>query len=381
MLMRIAYVFFRNRRAGDIGVALQIRAAFLVKRRFLCTGQTDMNRYLCLFTGCEHMTFRRRTGFPVKQQFRVAGSDFTVAVHIRNGEINVLFFDLAGQVVENCLCVIVIGITVHIDVMTFHNRFRTIPNIGHAALRKVGRQMRQRVAYHRLREQIGAEFKGERLVRDVIDGELVIVFTVPCRIVTQLDLDLAVDVRFRFAGQIRVVYHDDGLLLNRVADLNKTRALLQNRQILAVSNHRRCGAHQQALRDRAEVVSAHQIGICRLILFEILHQDCRKAGDVRCRHGSAGIGNIGSRSALASAGRFRCAVDGVNIAARRGDLGLHHKRTRNAPGAEIGHVGILAINLRFRNDRAADLNGAGIVGDAVSCVAFALALDIIGILQ
>ena len=342
MLHVAAHAFVRFR-TGHVNVTFEIRAAVLLKRLFLVCGQLDVNRDFRLAVRRNGVTrgnaFAR---FPVKKQLRVDGGDHFVAVHIGNRQ-NIFLFQfgiLAAQIIEDRLRIEFIGDTVSVDVMALFDHARTVPIIGDAARRKHCGVMQKVSVFDRLREQLGVQFIGQRLIGQVVDREAEVILARLLRIVAQLDLNLAVRCRAGLSGQVGVVriHHDDAGCGDRQTDVRKARALLQDRQIVAVRLHRRRGAHQQALDDRtrAEVGSEFRIG--NGVLAQVFRNKRRKTRDVRRRHGRAAHVAV-----LVGRGHFIAVdtVDGVDIAARRGDLGLHDQRARNAPGAEVGNERVL----------------------------------------
>ena len=381
MLMAQIFVLSRDRDAADVGVTFDVAAAFSrFIDRLLRIGQVDVYRDLCLVVRADYVSLGTCARFPVEKQICVVRGDHFVAVQICDVEVvvGIVHFELAADEIEDRLCVEIVGHAVQIDVVLFRRRF-AVPLIGDAACRKQLRLVGKGVAVvDSLCEQIRAELELERLIGNVVNGELVCIRTGSFRIVAEFDLDLAVRCRAGIRRKVRIVHHDDGLRFDRLADLNKTCALLEDRNVCVAVDHRRCGTHQQALRNRAEVVCVHQVFVRRRLLLEVLHQDRRKTGDVRRRHGRTGEYRV--RGAAAAGVRIGRTEDGIDLTARRRDFRFHDERARNAPGTELRHFGVFTRG--DHGDRLrGDLYAAGVIVDAADGAGGAVLLDRFGILQ
>ena len=379
----VRHAFVGGGHAAHVGEALDVAAVFSVfEDRLLRIGQFDVDRDLRLIVRRNGVTVRNAlAGLPVQEQLRVDGGDQIVPVHIGNFQKEVfVLFAFAGQVIEDRLRVVVVGVAVAVDVVAFRDHGRAVPFIGDAAEREQSRRVHQISVGDRLREEIGLQLERKDLVGEVVEGEAVFVLALSCGIVAQLDLDLAVRIRACVAREARLIHHDNGLRRDRVADFDKTGALLQDRHERVVVDHRRRRRHQQTLCDRTEVVRIRQVRIRRRLLLEVLHQDRRKAGDMRRRHGRAGIADVLVRTGVAVAGSGGRTVQRVDVAARCGDLRLHDQRTRNAPGTEGGNFSVFAVLDHFDFLRG-DLHRSGVIVDAGRGVRGACRLDRLSVSQ
>ena len=82
---------------------------------------------------------------------------------------------------------------------------------------------------------------------------------------------------------------------------------------------------------------------------------------MRRRHGGTAPGNVFVGSAAAVI-RVTGTVDGINVSAGRGNLGLHRQRARNAEGGEVRQFG--KVTQRNRLGHVRNFNGTGVISIA-----------------
>ena len=213
-----------------------------------------------------------------------------------------------------------------------------------------------------LGEEIGAEVEGGRSILQVVDGEAEAVVAGAGGIIAQLHLDLTVGS----AGVGVLIHHDVGAGGNGSAHIGKAGALLHNGivAILALAViliHGDSGGHQQGLSQS----TGGEAGLLRqLVGADVLGHHSGHTGNLGRGHG--GTGHILVAAAI---------LQGVDIAARSGDLRLQLQGAGNAPGGEVAHGVVAAVV-----DRGAGLgtNGhlAGVIHQAgISGVLLGVGLD------
>ena len=213
-----------------------------------------------------------------------------------------------------------------------------------------------------LGEEVGAEVEGGRSILQVVDGEAEVILAGAGGIVAQLHLDLTVGS----AGVGVLIHLDVGAGGNGSAHIGKAGALLHNGivAILALAViliHGDSGGHQQGLSQS----TGGEAGLLRqLVGADVLGHHSGHTGNLGRGHG--GTGHILVAAAI---------LQGVDIAARSGDLRLQLQGAGNAPGGEVAHGVVAAVV-----DRGAGLgtNGhlAGVIHQAgISGVLLGVGLD------
>ena len=211
-------------------------------------------------------------------------------------------------------------------------------------------------------EEVGAEVEGGRSILQVVDGEAEVILAGAGGIVAQLHLDLTVGS----AGVGVLIHLDVGAGGNGSAHIGKAGALLHNGivAILALAViliHGDSGGHQQGLSQS----TGGEAGLLRqLVGADVLGHHSGHTGNLGRGHG--GTGHILVAAAI---------LQGVDIAARSGDLRLQLQGAGNAPGGEVAHGVVAAVV-----DRGAGLgtNGhlAGVIHQAgISGVLLGVGLD------
>ena len=212
-----------------------------------------------------------------------------------------------------------------------------------------------------LGEEIGAEVEGGRSILQVVDGEAEVILAGAGGIVAQLHLDLTVGS----AGVGVLIHHDVGAGGNGSAHIGKAGALLHNGivAILALAViliHGDSGGHQQGLSQSA----GGEAGLLRqLVGADVLGHHSGHTGNLGRGHG--GTGHILVAAAI---------LQGVDIAARSGDLGLQLQGAGNAPGGEVAH-GVVISGLNVHAGLGAHGELAHIVGHAVGFLLLGIGLD------
>ena len=213
-----------------------------------------------------------------------------------------------------------------------------------------------------LGEEVGAEVEGGRDILQVVDGEAEAVLTGALGIVAQLHLDLTVGG----TGVGALIHQDIGAGRGGGAHVGKAGALLHD-GIVAVLTlaviliHGDSGGHQQGLSQS----TGGEAGLLRqLVGADVLGHHSGHTGNLGRGHG--GTGHILVAAAI---------LQGVDIAARSGDLRLQLQGAGNAPGGEVAHGVVAAVV-----DRGAGLgtNGhlAGVIHQAgISGVLLGVGLD------
>ena len=159
-----------------------------------------------------------------------------------------------------------------------------------------------------------------------MDGEAEAVDTGLGGIVAQLDLDLAVGG----VGGGVIVHDDVGLGGGGQVGTGHAGTLLQDGVpvLVGLLHQSLGGGHQQALGQLTD----GQAGLLdQIVLTDVLGHD---GGDT----GHLGSGHGGTGHALVALTTGDHAVDGVDVAAGGGDLGLHLQRVGDTPGGEVGHL-------------------------------------------
>ena len=218
-----------------------------------------------------------------------------------------------------------------------------------------------------LGEEVGAEVEGGRDILQVVDGEAEAVLTGALGIVAQLHLDLTVGS----AGVGVLIHHDVGAGGNGSAHIGKAGALLHN-GIVAVLTlaviliHGDSGGHQQGLSQS----TGGEAGLLRqLVGADVLGHHSGHTGNLGRGHG--GTGHILVAAAI---------LQGVDIAARSGDLRLQLQGAGNAPGGEVAH-GVVVGGLNFHAGLGAHGELAHIVGHAVGFLLLGTGLDDQAVIQ
>ena len=212
-----------------------------------------------------------------------------------------------------------------------------------------------------LGEEIGAEVEGSRSILQVVDGEAEVILAGAVGIVAQLHLDLTVGS----AGVGVLIHLDVGAGGNGSAHIGKAGALLHNGivAILALAViliHGDSGGHQQGLSQS----TGGEAGLLRqLVGADVLGHHSGHTGNLGRGHG--GTGHILVAAAI---------LQGVDIAARSGDLGLQLQGAGNAPGGEVAH-GVIISGLNVHAGLGAHGELAHIVGHAVGFLLFGIGLD------
>ena len=223
-----------------------------------------------------------------------------------------------------------------------------------------------------LAEEVAVEIQGHILFGEVGDGEAGAEGTVLH--FADLDLDLAVGNGFGSGGGGGLGNGED--LDQRaggdgVVHVSEAGALLEDGVVITAGRrveHGDSRGHQQALRDEALVMAEL---FNEVIVADVLLENSGEAGDLGSGHGGTGHDLIG----LAAG---HSAVDGPDVAAGRGDFGLHGQAAVAAPGAEGAHGvegGLCADALVDEVGLIGDRELAGVVGGAVQRLLFGEGLD------
>ena len=218
-----------------------------------------------------------------------------------------------------------------------------------------------------LGEEIGAEVEGSRSILQVVDGEAEVILAGAGGIVAQLHLDLTVGS----ASVGVLIHHDVGAGGNGSAHIGKASALLHNGivAILALAViliHGDSGGHQQGLSQS----TGGEAGLLRqLVGADVLGHHSGHTGNLGRGHG--GTGHILVAAAI---------LQGVDIAARSGDLRLQLQGAGNAPGGEVAH-GVVVGGLNVHAGLGAHGELAHIVGHAVGFLLLGIGLDDLAVSQ
>ena len=352
---------------ANIDVALDIRAigVILVKVSLGLSRQLDGDLDVDRRSDRNLHSVRLHLG---EEEIGIVGVDLAILVDIGNSQVISGAVVRAGGVVQDRLSIRRVGLTVLVDVAFVADRGDdglAVYIIGHVGCQGSSQQIhheRSGIAVlaiagceNILREQVGGEGVLLHGAGEVVDGELEAVFALALGVVAEFGLDLAVS-----GSTAQVVLHQDvARRADSVADIAKAGALIHNRidvfaSIVVVALERRCGGHQQAVGQRAGV----QTGLfVELVLTDVLAHHSRHTGDLRGGHGGTGHRLISGVAGMSAFAVMR-AVDGVDAAARSGDLRLELQRARNTPGAEGAH-GVMIGAIDHRADALVDGHGAG----------------------
>ena len=189
------------------------------------------------------------------------------------------------------------------------------------------------------------------LVGQIVDGEGEFVHAGAVGVIAQLGLDLAVGL---------AVHQNVGIGGGGQIGPCQTGALLQQGVVEAAGvflTHGNGGGHQQAV---GQIPGRDVLLSLQAPFPDILGHQRDHTGDGGGSHGGAGHELILIRAAAVAHG---LTVQGVDIAAGSGDLGLQSQAAGHAPGAEAAHGVVLGV----AGDAlvtAADGDLAGVVGDA-----------------
>ena len=351
---------------ANIDVALDIRAIGVI----LVKVSLGLSRQLDGDLDVDRRSDRDLHGIRLhlrEEEVCVVGIDLAVLVDIGGRQVIGGAVVRAGGVVQNRLGIRRVGLAVLVDVAFITDRGNeglAVHIIGHVGCQRSSQGVHEdggitgRVVCtleNILREHVCGEGVLLHGTGEVVDGELEGVFAGTLGVVAEFGLDLAVS-----GSTAQVVLHQDiARRADSVADIRKAGALIHNRidvfaSIVVVALERRCGGHQQAVGQRAGV----QLGlIVELVLTDVLAHHSRHTGDLRGGHGGTGHRLISGVAGMSAFAVMR-AVDGVDAAARSGDLRLELQRARNTPGAEGAH-GVMIGAIDHRADALVDGHGAG----------------------
>ena len=321
----------RNRLGEHIAFNISTIGIIFVKRLFHSGRQRDLHLHLGLAIGrhCDGVAFDG-----AEDQVCVIGRHGSVAVHIGGSRINGIL--LASQIIQDGLCIVCVRVAVQIQIAVkggCRDKRLSVHNVRHIGGQLLRLQAQIVYAVFRdliLGEDQRIECKINRPVRQVVHRKAEAVTAGAVRIIAKLRLDLAVSI-----GHIGVCAHGDVALgADCVANISKARTLLQNRIIAAAGNVRnglRCG-HKQTV----DQLAGGQARLFRQSVFaDILRNQGCHTGNLGRGHGGAGHTDIGGA-------RLVQTVDGIDVSAGSGDLGLHLQRAGNTPGAEAAH-GVVSL--------------------------------------
>ena len=195
-----------------------------------------------------------------------------------------------------------------------------------------------------LGEHIGAEGVELLGVGEVVDVEGEGVGTGALGIVAQLYLHLAV---------VLAVHGHEGLGGESVENAGQARTLLEDGDGLAVGVHHGIGGgHEDALGQGA----VSHIGLAQVVGADVLHDQGAEACHLGGGHGGTG-------HHLVLVGLRDSTVDGVDVAAGGGDLGLHAQIAGDTPGGESAH-GVVVVAVGHGGELAVHGDLAGVVDHA-----------------
>ena len=290
----------------------------------------------------------------LEEQVSIVGVDAVVVVEVSG----VLMLDVgthAGDIVQQSLTVIGIDLTVAVKVTIFQCIVQESSVFAvHGPLDVGGHGVGPGVlevhtvgGHQILREEVGAQVEVSSLVLQIVDGEAEGVLAGAGGIVAQLYLDLAVGS----AGVGALIHQDVGAGGNGIGHVGQTGTLTQH-GIVAVAvltvilHHGLGGGHQQGL---SQLTGGETGLLGEIILTDVLSHQSGHTGDLRSGHGGAGHILIGT-----------AVLQGVDVAARGGDLGLHLQRTGNAPAGEAAH-GVVVGGGMVDSGGSTHGHGAGVV--------------------
>ena len=257
----------------------------------------------------------------------VIGRDLAVAIQIIGRQLGFVQLTLAGGIVQDGLNIRVRVVAAGLHQSVVH----LVRDLG-GELDGQGVQIdRPGIGKQILGKDIGIEEIVRRLILQIGEGVSESILAGLAGIVAQLHLHLAV----RRAGGGVSRHREIAVRLDGAVDVGKARALLQHGIVRSAVpiHHRLSGGHQQALGQ----MTGGNAGLLRKpILPEVLGQHGHHAGDLGSCHG--GTGHI-----LICLAAFHSAVDGVDVAAGGGDLGLQLQGAGHAPGAEGAHGIVLTV--------------------------------------
>ena len=318
----------------------------------------------------------------LKEQLGVVGGDLAVAVHVgsRGVELVALFLS-AGDVVQDGLSVVSVGLAVHVDVCIDEVSILVglaVDLINSLGADEGGGGILQHavagVAGDPLDERIGAEPEFLAVLQRH-DSEGVFILALLLGIVAQLDLDLAV---LSGVGENRgaFVHRDDRLGVDRVVHVGKTGADTEDGPVVAVRviDGMR-GGHQQGV---DELALRHAGLRAQIVLTDVLAQQAGHAVDLGSRHGGTGHQLVLVVLALRAAASVRT-PDGVDGAAGSQNLRLHNQRAGNAVGGEGGNRDGIGKLAHDELHVGGDGHLAGVVQDVAFVVENGLSLRLDGV--
>ena len=375
------------------GVALEVSAAgeVVVIELLGVLAQLDMDLHLGGLGDDEVLGLSA-----LEDQSGVDRGDLAVAVHVGNLSVEgSILSQLAGEGVEDRLCVKRIGRAVFVDVGLDREGLAeglTVDLIGdviggkrlavafdHQLVEQDGAGVLQQavtsVAGNVLREQVGSQ--GEFLALfQRIDREREVIATGAIGIVAQLSLDLAVLGGVGEEGGV-LVHEDVGLGAHSVAHVGKTGADTDDGPILIIFvEHGMRGGHQQGVGE----LTGSQAGLLGQAAFaDVLAHDAGHAVDLRRSHGGAGHQLVLVVTAGEAAGGVVVTKDGIDRAAGGQDLGLHNQSAGHAEGGEGGHIDGIGDLGDEDLKIGADGHGAGVVQHVASFILDRLGVSLDGV--
>ncbi len=269
-----------------------------------------------------------------QDQVGVIGVDAVVLVDVGNGVDGV---QLADGVVQDDLGVVSVGVAVLVQVtcsLCGGDILHAVDQIGGSGGHGSGPGIQIADAVGGsdiLGEEVGGQGVGLLGIADVVQAEGEGVLARTLGIVTQLSLDLAIGPGVGGVG----VHPDVGIGGDGCAHVGQAGALVQDGVVVAAAGlllHGNCSGHQQALGQLAH----RQAGLgLQALIPDVLGHHSGHTGDLRSGHGGTGVVLIGLAGGIHT-------IDGVDVSAGGGDLGLQDQGRGNAPGAEGAHQVVLA---------------------------------------
>ena len=310
----------------------------------------------------------------LEEQIGIVGVDVAVGVKVGIGGIGDLGAD-AGGIVQQRLAVFLVDLAVAVEVAVLHTggvgdlhqlAVHVPGDVGgqkgsHAVLKGSGAAVGEAAQVQILGEEVGVQHKVGGLVLQVIDGEAEGIGAGAIGIVAQLGLDLAVGI-----GLGGVLIHQQiAAGGGSRAHIGKAGALRQDGVIAGavlalILQNGLSGGHQQRL---GQHTGAEAGLFGETVGLDVLRHHSGHTGYLGSGHGRTG--HILEVVAV---------LQGVNAAARSGDLRLHLQRAGNAPGGEAAH-GVIVGGGRIHSGTGAHGEGTHIVGHAVGFLLLGIGLD------
>ena len=310
----------------------------------------------------------------LEEQIGIIGVDVAVGIKVGVVSIGDLGAD-AGGIVQQRLAVFLVDLAVAVEVAVLHTGgVGDLHDVavhfpgdvggqkgGHAVLKGSGAAVGEAAQEQILGEEVSVQHEVGGLILQVVDGKAEGIGAGAVGIVTQLGLDLAVGIGLGGVLIHQQIAADRGSR----AHVGKAGALSQDGVIAGavltlVLQDGLGGGHQQRLGQHTGAEAGlfgESVGL-----------------DVLCHHGGH-TGHLGSgHGRTGHVLEVVAVLQGVDAAARSGDLRLHLQRAGDAPGGEAAH-GVIVGGSGIHSGTGAHGEGTHIVGHAVGFLLLGIGLD------